>query len=1025
VTDLQSLLDPDALELVARLMGLPLALVTAGSYLRQSGDTCSEYLEIYEGKRNDLLHDINRPLSYDLRLFSIWDLSFQQVQAQDWEAAEVLRLAAYFANGVWYELLRAGADEGPQWFRDIVQSRLRFNQTIAKLHDYSLIEIHPNGFSLHACVHEWALERLSQERDLELYSLSLNCVARSILSKDKAEHWMRNRELLSHTVRLEQPSFREIRAKLSTYDSYLSNTKRLGLLYQEQHMMTDADEMYRRALTGYEKMLGLHHPSTLDTLNNLGMLYSIQGKLSEAEQMYRRALKGREENLGRDHVSTLDTVNNLGNLYGTQGRLKEAEQMYMRALKGREENLGRDHMSTLETVNNLGNLYSTQGRLKEAEQMYMQALKGHEENLGQDHTSTLETVSNLGNLYSTQGRLKEAEQMYMRALKGREENLGRDHMSTLDIANNLGNLYRSQGKLSEAEQMYRRALIGRETVLGLDHISMLTTINNLGIIYNDQGRFVEAEEMYQRAQAVSAKRLGPDHISTLDIVNNLGILYYDQGKLAEAQEMYQRAIIGKEMVLGPEHMSTLSTVNNIGNLYNDQGNLTEAEEMYRRALTGYEKVLGPDHPSTFDILNNLAMLYSNQGKLNEAEQIYERALAGYERILGTEHPSTLNTTKNLGTLYSNQGKLREAEQMYGQALRGYEKTLPLEHPTISFIFDELEKLYRFQGKLAEAEKMSKAFRSNSEPLDDTFEVSSVLSLEVPSLWTGSTLSSINSDETMMESAGKFAELLLTDETLQPLYESALQKVGLERLERNLSKLLVYYAVDLRAEAGNSLEVRVAQLVKRYAKYIANYLRKRLDPSEQQRQTELDRLVSQEATSSLVEDYLQRSETADVPKPEMALATDESISRGGGDQSETDTDNSEESEQDASRHSSLYNFEHVRRFMLEAAAFAKLREKFRDWIESKALEKSTGTRKETETLPGFVALGKATKLSVRNEIYRHVQQFRDRVKAVATRALYFSKMTRGSVRLTPPYHKAGETVFTWTCVRALLLRISGR
>jgi tetratricopeptide (TPR) repeat protein len=104
-------------------------------------------------------------------------------------------------------------------------------------------------------------------------------------------------------------------------------------------------------------------------MHGLGNLFSYQGKLAEAEQMYERALQGYEEALGPNHTSTLGTVGNLGNLYADQGKLAEAEQMYERALQGYEEALGPNHTSTLLTVNNLGNLYADQGKLAKTEQM--------------------------------------------------------------------------------------------------------------------------------------------------------------------------------------------------------------------------------------------------------------------------------------------------------------------------------------------------------------------------------------------------------------------------------------------------------------------------------------------------------------------------------------------------------------------------------------------------------------------------------------------------------------------------------
>ena len=57
--------------------------------------------------------------------------------------------------------------------------------------------------------------------------------------------------------------------------------------------MNEAEEMYLRALTGYEKAWGPDHTSTLATVINLGILYINQCKMNKAEEMYLRALTGR------------------------------------------------------------------------------------------------------------------------------------------------------------------------------------------------------------------------------------------------------------------------------------------------------------------------------------------------------------------------------------------------------------------------------------------------------------------------------------------------------------------------------------------------------------------------------------------------------------------------------------------------------------------------------------------------------------------------------------------------------------
>ena len=108
-----------------------------------------------------------------------------------------------------------------------------------------------------------------------------------------------------------------------------------------------AEQIYKRALRGYEKALGAEHTSTLQTVNNLGILYKNQGKLAEAEQMYERALRGYETALGIDNITTyipaLNTLWGLGSLFKRQADFTKARIMYLKALAGYEKVVGPEH----------------------------------------------------------------------------------------------------------------------------------------------------------------------------------------------------------------------------------------------------------------------------------------------------------------------------------------------------------------------------------------------------------------------------------------------------------------------------------------------------------------------------------------------------------------------------------------------------------------------------------------------------------------------------------------------------------
>ncbi|KAJ6088404.1 hypothetical protein N7486_009665 [Penicillium sp. IBT 16267x] len=573
--------DPYATRLAERLAGLPLALATAGTYLRRSTFTFERYLQEYEKRWNI---SPRRPLQLqeyqDRTLYTTWDLSYSRLEKEDPDAAKILSLLAYFDNQIlWYGLFRAGlTDSSPEWLREVITDDVNFNEVMGALAEYFFLDSHQTSgsWSMHNCVHDWTLAALNKDIDANHY-------------------WADDFANLSYSA-LAAHATRLIQERLCTNDIIyniaprrLDQASLIANLLRDQVLLLAAEKMYQYALAGKEKELGADHASTLETVNNLGILYRNQGRLEQAEQMFHRALAGREKELGADHTSTLRTVKNIGILYRLQGRLDQAEQKLHQALARCEKALGADHVLTLDTVNNLGIVYCVQGKLDQAEHMYERALAGREKAFGADHTLTLRTVNNLGTLYRVQGNLDQAEQMLQWALAGKEKALGADHTSTLETVNNLGILYHVQGNLDQAEHMLQRALAGRVKALGADHISTLRTVNNLGMLYCAQGRLNQAEQIYHQALAGREKALGADHTSTLNTVNNLGILYRVQGRLDQAEQMLQRALDGRFLALGVDHTSTLDTISNLEILYRAKGRLDQVEQMYMRIGLGLEK----------------------------------------------------------------------------------------------------------------------------------------------------------------------------------------------------------------------------------------------------------------------------------------------------------------------------------------------------------------------------------------------------------------------------------------------------
>jgi tetratricopeptide (TPR) repeat protein len=898
----------DAVErerLLALLDGLPQAIAQAGAYLQESGVGLTSYLRFYKQQWSELMESDDHlavaslPDYLNRSVWTTWAISYQAIRDKHEATANLLLLWSFLNNkDLWYGLFTTACRSSPVaakmlsgWIGEIASNDTAFSQAMQLLRNYSLVEevVETRSYATHPVVHQWAYHSQARCFNTELSRLAVVTVGWSVPGISNRDYATLQRRLLPHAQ-----ACSSVIAKNKPGWNYRG--------HEGNHEAVDEKE---------------EQEAVLDAIHLLGNLYVDQGKLSEAEQMYEWALRGQEEAFGPTHMPTLQTVNNLGILYYNQGKLGQAEQMYKRALQGKEETFGPHHTSTLDTVNNLGNLYRNQGKLAEAGQMYERALRGKKEAHGLTHTSTLQTVNNLGNLYADQGKLGEAEQMYEQALRGMEQALGPNHTSTLNTVNNLGILYKKQGKLDEAEQMYKRALRGYEEAFGATHTLTLDLVTNLGNLYKNQGKMDEAERMYKQALQGTKEALGPNHTSTLQALSNLGILYHNQSKLGEAEQMYGRALQGYEEALGSIHMPTLTTINNLGLLYTNQGKLGEAEQMFERALRGYEEALGPVHTSTLSTLNNLGILYHNQGKLSEAQQMYERALRGREEALGPTHTSTLDSVDNLSKLYVNLGLLDEAEKLRQRVLQRY------EHGLVSNVSSVPTEELRLQDIL-------------SLETRDHSDMRSVLSIDVPpSLTSGSTLSDI--PRIAKTAAEQFAEILIGDSIMQPLFSIGIERAGSEKFKRNFFRLLTKYAVDLRVEASGSIQTEAARLVRSRANFIVHLITESVGIEETP--TPLQFVISEPDKELGLEHYLQQQveQTQHYCEPIIpSMDPGQVVTNAEGLIDEDDETGEPERPM-------LINLNEVKKFMVGSGAYKQLRTNFSHFVFPPAEATDTGSQ----------------------------------------------------------------------------------
>ncbi|CZR64729.1 uncharacterized protein PAC_14628 [Phialocephala subalpina] len=119
-------------------------------------------------------------------------------------------------------------------------------------------------------------------------------------------------------------------------------------------------EHYLHVQVGLEKLLGLEHLDTLQTLSEIGYCYFQLANYQLALESFQQALIGRKKILGLEHLDTLVTLNDIGCCYFRsasyqialefQQQALLALEFYQQALAGREKLLGLEHPKTLQTL---------------------------------------------------------------------------------------------------------------------------------------------------------------------------------------------------------------------------------------------------------------------------------------------------------------------------------------------------------------------------------------------------------------------------------------------------------------------------------------------------------------------------------------------------------------------------------------------------------------------------------------------------------------------------------------------------
>ena len=125
---------------------------------------------------------------------------------------------------------------------------------------------------------------------------------------------------------------------LQTLDGAIA-INNLAKLYHDQGRYVEAEPLYQRAMTIFEKAPQLIHPVVGQIRGNFAKLYHDQRRYAEAEPLYVSALAMWKQHQPKNR-KWATFMKNIAAFYYEQGRYAEAEPLYQQALTICEQVLG-------------------------------------------------------------------------------------------------------------------------------------------------------------------------------------------------------------------------------------------------------------------------------------------------------------------------------------------------------------------------------------------------------------------------------------------------------------------------------------------------------------------------------------------------------------------------------------------------------------------------------------------------------------------------------------------------------------
>ncbi|MGW0943534.1 FxSxx-COOH system tetratricopeptide repeat protein [Streptomyces sp. NPDC002623] len=637
------LTDDNANRLSEALGDLPLAIEQAAVWLTETGMPAEEYLELFEGKREEFVNrraellELAPPMDYQLPVAAAWNVSLDRLRDTNPSALQLLQVCSYFApEPVSRSLFMAGRNANlPGLLGQVLSDPIRLGQALREVNRYALARIdhRTNSIQLHRLVQAVLIDQMTPAEQASMREAAHLLLA----GGDPGEpgvtsNWPRYAELLPH-IR----ASRAVECENHWVRNLIVNTVTYLFAWGDHDACL---ELAQEALQIWRANIGPDDPQTLSVARYCAHALRALSLYSEAAQLNEDSLERRRRTVGDAHEDTLLAARAVAVDLRAAGDFASSAKLNKETYEQAVRSFGERDPQAIAAAVDYGTALRLTGEFTAARDLDAVSLQLAVDVLGEDGLLTMMLVSLLAVDLRERGDYVGACEMQENNSIRFERLAGSETPATLMALRHLGEARRKAGDHEGGHAACLEAWERNRRRNGERHINTQCAASSLVIALRQADRLDESVELGEKTLDQFKRSLGEGHPFTFGVMTNLAVSLRRKEQTEQAVILNRQAHDGLIATVGPNHPYTLSVAINLASDLFALGDAQAAAEMDEETLRRTTQEFGELHPTTLACALNLSADLRVLGRAKRAETLYAGTLSALRQALGQEHPAT-------------------------------------------------------------------------------------------------------------------------------------------------------------------------------------------------------------------------------------------------------------------------------------------------------------------------------------------------------------------------------------------------